>query len=170
MKKILTVLAAVLVSATVSMAQNSTKMGADHKWTYGAALSHTFSETVVEGETKVYNSGLVAFERNSENNNYRTRISLGWLERTHFCPSASVDAQYLFPLGETGIYVYPSVGAYCVTFHKEFNVGAQAAAGLELQLGSRLGIFAEAKYQHLFLNGGIDRLQAGAGLKIAFGK
>lgn len=168
MKKFLTVLAAVLVSATLSMAQNTTRMGSEHKLTYGAALSHCFAESAVADMYKSYNSGFLSLDINSSESNYRTRISLGWLERTHFSPTLSGDAQYLLPIAETGLYFYPSGGISIEGFHKEFNFGSQAALGLEYQFNSFIGLFAESKFQHLFIHGGVNRLSIVGGIKFAF--
>lgn len=159
----------VMLACASAFAQNNTKMAETHRWTYGANVAYSFKEPAVAKEFATAAFGNVAVELNSAKCNYRTRLSLGWLERTHVCPFAALDAQYLLALGKT-VYIYPSVGVYGETFHKEFNVAAQAGAGLELQFGPRFGIFAEGRYQHLFLNNGGNRIQALAGVKVAFGK
>lgn len=170
MKKFFAIMAVVAMSATMAMAQNTTRIGSEHKVNFGGFLGHSLNESATVENAYACNYGALLMDINANACNYRTRLSLGWLERTHVCPFGAVDAQYLFPITKTGLYVYPSLGVYAETFHQNFNVGPQAAAGLEWQFCHCFGAFAEAKYQYLFLNEGVGRLAAQAGLKFAFGE
>ena len=168
MKKLIVLIAAVAMSATMAMAQNNTRIGSEHKVNFGAYLGNAFVEA--DDVPHIRNYGAALMDINASKCNYRTRLALGWLERTHVCPFATVDAQYLFPIAKSGLYVYPSLGVRAEMFHDEFNVGPEVAAGLEYQFNHRFGIFAEAGYQYNFLNEGVSRVAANYGVKFAFGK
>ncbi len=159
MKKLFTVLAVCLISAVSLSAQNKTRIGAAHDLDFGGYWSY--------GQ-EVANNGALFMDINAATNNMRTRISLGWLERTHFCPEVAADVQYLFGKEKGLFYVYPTAGLYVEQFHKEFNLGAQAGLGFELQFSENFGFFAEGGYQYLFLNNGVGRAKTNVGLKFAF--
>lgn len=159
MKKLFTVLAICLISAVSLSAQNKTRIGSQHALDFGGYLSH-------DGVAAY--SGALFMDINSATCNLRTRVNLGWLERTHFSPEVAADFQYLFGKDKGLVYVYPTAGVYVEQFHEVFNVGAQAGLGVELQFSDKFGVFGEGGYQYLFLDKAAGRTKFNLGAKIAF--
>ena len=92
---------------------------------------------------------------NSANNNFRTRLNLGDMQRW-INPSVGVDVQYLFKCSDL-FYIYPSVGAYSEFYlvpkpaSKNWGaIGLEGGVGFEFELTSHFALFAQCDYQYMF--------------------
>ena len=153
MKKIIVIVAFMLAACTAVSAENTTRIGSAHRVDYGAFVGYYVGSAWI---------GQAFIDLNAAESNFRARLNLGLEERPYrfkqkefnFCPSVGVDAQYLLPLSEA-FYVYPSVGAFYEHYaHRKVNndFGLKAGIGLEFQISSSFGIFAEGNYKHVFMD------------------
>ena len=181
MKKFFVIAAVLLAACTAVNAENTTRIGSEHRVDYGAFLGWS------TGDLAWY--GMAFFDLNANNSNFRTRLSLGLAERWFynagidangkpisngsFNPNLGLNFQYLVKLSDA-FYFYPSVGVYGERFGKQgynyhpyakkLNFGLEGGLGLELQFSNNFGIFAEGTYQHMFTESVANRFGVRGGL------
>ena len=171
MKKIFVIAAVLLAACTAVNAENTTRIGSAHSVDYGVFVGWS------QGATGWYGMGFI--DINSANTNFRTRLSAGLDERFFaggkgFNPNAGLEVQYLLGLSDA-FYVYPTVGGYYEHFSNKTShpvkndFGIKAGVGLEIQLSSGFGIFAEGDYMHMFVDKEkANRLGGRAGVVLHF--
>lgn len=171
MKKAIMIAAVLLAACTAVNAENTTRIGSEHRVNYGLFAGYA------TGDVAWY--GMALLDINAAHSNLRTRIGLGLAERFFaggkgFNPNALVDVQYLLPLAK-GFYFYPSVGLYGEHFSKKTahvpnnNFGVEAGLGFEVQFAPKIGIFCEGNYQRMFTHTSVpNRFGGRFGVVFAF--
>ncbi len=88
--------------------------------------------------------------------NWRGRLMLdggGFLNQNPFWFAPAVDFHYVLPV-VGGLAIYPVVGVNAfIAKNIDFMLGVDLGAGVEYMFTPRFGIFGEAKYQYMILNG-----------------
>lgn len=175
MKKILVIVAIIAATCTAVKAENTTRIGSAHRFDYGAFAGWS------QGNTSWYGMGII--DLNGANTNFRTRLTLGIVERpltqkfkknNGFNPNAGLEFQYLIGLSDA-FYIYPTVGGYYEHFSKKTthkinnDYGVKAGLGVEIQISSSFGFFAEGDYMRMFVDKDkANRLGGRAGVIFAF--
>lgn len=158
MKKIIILIAACLMTIP-ALSQNTTRIGANHKFDVGAFLAIS---PVKAGPDW---NGAAIMDYNFASHNGRLNINFGCMDTSVFTPDFSCNYQYLFGQENGLFYFYPTAGIYTEVYTK-FKIGAQAGAGLEFQINDIWAFYAEGVYQMLFLNGGSMRPRFSIGVRI----
>lgn len=171
MKKIITIFIILCAASMMSFAQNTTRIGSKHAVDFGVGYGY--------GSKGLSNHGFVFIDFNAANSNLRTRINAG-IDRTSFVdPDApwaghlGVNVQYLLTLTD-GFYFYPFAGANLETAHvtldldKGMDFVPEAGIGLEYQINSNFGLFAQGAYEYAIRGEG-SRILGQAGVVFAFG-
>lgn len=168
MKKVI-ILFAVCLMAIPAFSQNTTRIGAAHKVDFGGYLAMATGYT--------HWTGAAIIDINSENNNGRLGINLGWLQRNKIGSYVSAEYQYLLGKEDGVFYVYPTAGVYGQYFDHDdcgkYSAGVQAGLGFDLQFSENFAFFAEGVYQFLFLKDkandkDINRPRVSAGIRFGF--
>ncbi|MCQ2272830.1 MAG: autotransporter outer membrane beta-barrel domain-containing protein [Bacteroidales bacterium] len=199
MKKSFILAALLLAAMTMSFAQESSSQDEKEKFrkekwhgtVIGKAYLTDYGLTAGYGLPSICLWGDLVMDINCKNNNYRTRIMAGCLERWYW-PELSVNAQYLLPICR-GFYFFPSVGLHGELHntmrwkeayqgkHPEaqikenpkwgpgsWGMGVQLGGGLEYQINQHIAIFAEARYS--FMYNTVSHWTANLGVVMNFSK
>ena len=173
MKKIITIFIILCATSMMISAQNTTRIGSKHAVDFGVGYGY--------GSQGLASHGFVFIDFNAANCNLRTRINAG-IDNTNlrggnakWAGNLGVDVQYLLTLTD-GFYFYPFAGLnlelpnYSIR-NKDLtgcDFDPRAGIGLEYQINSNFGIFAQGAYEYA-VRGGTSRILGQAGVVFAFG-
>jgi hypothetical protein len=152
MKRFLVLLAAVLCTATIASAQVKVR---DYVPSLGAQFGARFLK---ESDTTGFSTyKLVGLHTDFYlNGTLRARVlaNASWNSKGKFAVGVSADGHLLLNIADA-LDVYPLVGV-STAFHPGtsnwFSVGIEGGLGIEYNFNDAFGLFAEAKYQKLWIS------------------